>query len=102
MSLGMPSTEQQCSEQECSEQDAPPLFLLRETAPEMGDCDWMKGLTGRTPLGEAAGTRVALARRRTKPPRKGLVDLKLNCQDSSATVTIPGLIPVDTNANLQG
>jgi hypothetical protein len=51
-------------------------------------------------------TRVASARRRTLPPREGLGDLptksqQLNCQDSSATVTIPDLIPVDTNANLQ-
>jgi hypothetical protein len=46
-------------------------------------------------------TRVALTHRRTKPPREGLVGLQFNCQDSSATVTIPGLIPVDTNANLQ-
>ena len=63
------------------------------------------------PKGEAAseqdtaegtmGTRVASARRRTKPPREGLADLQLNCQDFSATVTNPGLIPVDTNANLR-
>jgi hypothetical protein len=46
-------------------------------------------------------TRVALTRRRTKPPREGLVGLQFNCQDSSATVTNPDLIPVDTNANLQ-
>jgi hypothetical protein len=47
-----------------------------------------------------AGTRVASARRRTKPLREGRVGLQLNCQSSSATVTNPDLIPVDTNANL--
>jgi hypothetical protein len=44
--------------------------------------------------------RVASARRRTPPPREGLVGFQFNCQDSSATVTNPGMIPVDTNANL--
>ena len=51
------------------------------------------------------GTRIALRRRdsiawargRTKPLREGLDDL----QNSRATVTIPDLIPVDTNANLR-
>ena len=43
------------------------------------------------------GTRVAFARRRTRPLREGLDDL----QNSRATVTIPDLIPVDTNANLR-
>ena len=56
-------------------------------------------------VGREMGTRVASARRRTKPLREGPDDLpvkdqQLNCQDSSATVTNPGLIPVDTNANL--
>ena len=40
---------------------------------------------------------MALARVRTKPLREGLDDL----QNSRATVTIPDLIPVDTNANLR-
>jgi hypothetical protein len=48
---------------------------------------------------------MALTHRRTKPPREGLglqfKNQQFNCQDSSATVTNPGLIPVDTNANLQ-
>jgi hypothetical protein len=50
-------------------------------------------------------TRIALTRRRTTPPREGLglwfKHQQFNCQNSSATVTNPGLIPVDTNANLQ-
>jgi hypothetical protein len=58
------------------------------------ECEWKTG--------ETTGTRVASARRRTKPLREGLADLgQFNCQFSSATVTNPGLIPVDTNANLR-
>ena len=45
-------------------------------------------------------TRIASARRRTKPLREGLVGLQLYGQYSSATVTNPDLIPADTNANL--
>jgi len=49
---------------------------------------------------------VASAQKRTLPPREGVDDLRnkiqqINCQFFSATVTNPGLIPVDTNANLQ-
>ena len=35
------------------------------------------------------------------PHAKVWIGLQLNCQDFSATVTNPGLIPVDTNANLR-
>src|SRR5215469_5904184 len=51
--------------------------------------------------GGGTGTRVALARRRKKPLPAVLVGLQLNCQDFSATVTNPGVIPVATNANLR-
>jgi hypothetical protein len=49
---------------------------------------------------------VASAQKRTLPPREGVDDLRnkgqqTDCQFFSATVTNPGLIPVDTNANLQ-
>jgi hypothetical protein len=46
-------------------------------------------------------TRVASARRRTKPLREGVVGLQLNGQYSRATVTNPDRIPADTNANLR-
>jgi len=49
---------------------------------------------------------VASAQKRTLPPREGVDDLQIesqqiDCQFFSATVTNPGMIPVDTNANLQ-
>jgi hypothetical protein len=48
------------------------------------------------------GTRVTSTRRRTPPPRIGLVGMQFVCQFSSATVTNPGLNPVETNAKLRG
>jgi hypothetical protein len=46
-------------------------------------------------------TRIPSARRHTPPPRVGLVGMQFDCQFSSATVTNPGLNPVETNAKLQ-
>jgi hypothetical protein len=59
-----------------------------------------------TPLGIEMDTPIASAHRRTKPARAGLVELsikrqQMQCQFFSVTVTNPGLIPVDTNANLR-
>jgi len=51
--------------------------------------------------GTTAGTRVASTRRRTPPLREGMAIEQLKCQSLSATVTNPGVIPVDTNANVQ-
>jgi hypothetical protein len=45
---------------------------------------------------------IADARRRTPPPCEGLAGLRYKYQDSSATVTNPGLNPVETNAKLAG
>ena len=73
-----------------------------------GAQDWMLGNLrecGEQKIGAAitdADTRRCVDARRTKPPREGMTGLQLKCQGSSATVTNPGLIPVDTNANLRG
>jgi hypothetical protein len=59
-----------------------------------------------TPPEVIIDTRIASAHRRTKPARADLVELsikrqQMECQFFSVTVTNPGLIPVDTNANLR-
>src|SRR6185312_16864233 len=50
----------------------------------------------------AADGALAAARRRTPPPCEGLAGLRYKYQGSSATVTNPGLNPVETNAKLAG
>jgi hypothetical protein len=61
--------------------------------------DWRREQIPAEPAEDGA---IADARRRTPPPCEGLAGLRYKYQDSSATVTNPGLNPVETNAKLAG